>query len=687
MNIIDLIAAWPMTRRGAKSWVVACGSETDAAAIARACAATLAKPMAYEDVLGQLVKEGEFEAAELFMQDGEVLDAVDAEVLQRLEGMLEQARGAAAEVVRGRLADLQLRAKAYGTPVDVNSIVDAVRRRRNDGLAYLAQAERRVEVAEEHFVARLNEKLKSASTRGLPENILDEWRADIKHAIALGALDAASAAIDAGPTADRPLLVGVPSPPVWPYRSEALRFLVDWMFGDGVVPPGFERYRPARADSAAWRLLAELRGLDPHAKTTSLLESIAGVLDCRLVQPEVLDGGVRGRLDDLGAPAFYAFGPRAWPGGIPVWLPREDGQFGRSFSPEDLAIEVGTGPGTNKPEGVLRLDFHDVLAVLYDRANRRARLIAQLGRQLPLDRAFTCVRADETVRWERSDIPAHVTSGERPVLLVGAPGMGKSTLLLELAHDAVSAVEVVSAARGGDMPAGELLLVDDVDALGPDDIRRLVRDVHWARTTRTAAPKVVVAARPEKVAAFEQVAPNFFELAELPPRSSSALREQARTMLGWVGVEAVVPGSYDRLAFLAGGNPTVLFYLCRALASVLASEKDRRRFTQRDVERAWQDPSMRDAIRKLLWLPIRDVAGVGDTMQVLVDFCDPGGSLALDEATWAINEALGNHEAPWIEGHLTLLRRYGLIRRTDDGIGLSLGGPGLLVRSWLLERD
>lgn len=686
MNAVDLIVAWPMTRRGARSWVAACGGETDADAIARACAATLAKPMSPEDVIGQLVKEGEFEAAELFMQDGIVLDAVDAEALHRLEGRLEQARGEAVELVRGKLADLQLRAEAYGTPVNVDSVVDAVRRQRDAGLEHVAHAERRVEEAEEHFVARLKARLKSASTRGLPENILDEWRAGIEHAIALGALDAASAAIDAGPTADRPLLVGVPAPPVWPYRTEALRFLVDWMFGDGVVPPGFERYRPDRADSAAWRLLAELRARHAHEETTSLLESIAGVLDCRLVQPEVSDGGVRGRLDDLGAPAFYAFCPRAWPDGIPVWLPGEYGPFGRSVAPEDLAIEVATGPRTIQPENVLRLDFHDVLAVLHDRPNRRPRLLAQLGRQLPLDRAFAGPRADETVRWERSDIPAHATSGDRPVLLVGAPGMGKSTLLLELAHDAVNSVEVVSAARAGDLPEAELLLVDDVDALAPDDIRRFVRDVHWARTTRTPKPTVVVAVRPEKVAAFEQAAPNIFALVELPRRSSSALREQARTMLGWVGVEAVAPGSYDRLAFLGGGNPTVLFHLCRALAHVLAREKDRRRFTQRDVEAAWQDPAAREAIRNLLWLPIQAVTGLAETMQVLVDFCDPGETLPFDDATWAINETLGNHEAPWIEERLTLLVRYGLIRRTVDGIGLSLGGPGLLVRSWLAER-
>lgn len=682
MNASDLLAAWSLTRRGAMSWVAACGNEMDSTSVARACAATLANPMPYEAVVGLLVDKGYFEAAELLMLDDIVLDELDAETVQSLEGRLEQARRGAVEVVQGKLVDLRLRAEARRIPVDAVAVLAAVNRHREEGLVLLAQAERQVEEAEAEFVLGLKERLRSATAHGLPEDVIAEWRAGVEHAISCGAVEAASAAIDAGPSADRPLLVGVPTPPVWPYRSEPLHFLVEWMFGDGVVPPGFERYRPEQEDSAAWALLVGLRA---RSETTSLLESLANVLACRLLHAEVSEEGVHGRLDDLGAPGFNAFGPRAWPDGVPVRLRIAGRSPGLGAAPQDLVIEVTAEPAAHQPQNVLRLDLHDVLAVLYDRPNRRSRLLAQLGRQLPLDSAFTGLRADESVRWKRSDISDDMESGEQPILLVGAPGMGKSTFLLELARDARGSVEILSAARGAELPEVDLLLVDDADNLGPGDVRRFVRDVHWVRTTRTPAPSVVVALRPEKVRLFEQAAPSLFKLVELPSRSSSAIREQARSMLGWIGLEAVAPASYDRLAFLAGGNPTVLFYLCRALVGVIANEGGRRHFTQRNVEAAWQDLELQAAVRNLLWIPLGNISGMTDMLQVLTDYCNPGEMLTLDDITWAINETLGAQEPAWIDDRLCLLARYGLIRRTDRGFGLSQSGLGLLVRNWLEE--
>lgn len=681
----EMIGAWTLAARGPSSWLAYCTGVAGSVALARACAATLAKPMEPTEVLGDLLAAGEFDAAELLLQDSGVFAGFDAEVLHDLETRLEQARAAAVEIVRGKLADLQARAAARGLVVNEGDVVQAVKRQKSAGVGLLEQEERRIEDAETSVVQQLRSALAQSDPGGLDGTAYAEWQANVEHAISLGALEAARAAIEMGPSGDRPPLVGVPSPPVWPYRSEPLHFVVDWMLGEGVIPPGFDRYRPETDDRDAWRLLEVLRE-GASLGTEAVLHALAGVVGSKVIDAKVREDGVLGRLDNLGAQGFHAFGPRAWPSGIPVWLPAGDASAHPDDVDNGLVIEVAVGPKAGTARHILRLDVHDILAVLEDREHRRGRLLAQLGRQLPLDMAFVDLRADASVRWERSDLPPGLASGELPVLLVGAPGMGKSTLLLELSEAQCEHARIASAAAGGDLPDVDLILIEDADRLGADELRVFVRDVHRARTTRTPPRRVLVATRPEKVPVIERVAKKMFDVVELPPRSSAALREQARTMLGWIGVEATSPGCYERLAFLAGGNPTVLFLLCRALTKALAREGiDRRRFTPHHVQLAWEDSDARASVRELLWTPIKDFDGASGTLRVLVDFCVLGETISLADVTWALNETLGERQEEWIVERLTLLRRYGLVREVKGSFGLRLGWAGMLVRSWLEE--
>lgn len=685
MKLSDMIGAWKLAARGPSSWLAYCAGEADSVALARACAATLARQMEPTKVFCDLLGAGEFDAAELFLQATGAFSGFNAEVLHDLETRLEQARTAAVEIVRGKLADLQIRAATHEVVVNEGDVVRAVKRRKSAGVGLLEQEERRIEDAETSVVQQLRSALAQSDPGGLDSTAYAEWHVSVEHAISLGALEAARAAIEMGPSGDRPPLVGVPSPPVWPYRSEPLHFVVDWMFGEGVIPPGFERYRPKPDDRDAWRLLKALRE-GASLGTAAVLHALAGVVGSKVIDVKVRDNGVLGRLDNLGAQGFHAFGPRAWPSGIPVWLPGGEASAHPDDVDNGLVIEVSVGPKGEAARHVLRLDVHDILAVLEDREHRRGRLLAQLGRQLPLDRAFVAQRADASVRWERSDLPPGLASGDHPVLLVGAPGMGKSTLLLELAETQGERVRIASAVAGGDLPDVDLILIEDADRLGADELRVFIRDVHWARTTRTPPRRVFVATRPEKVPVIERVAKMMFDVVELPPRSSAALREQARTMLGWIGVEATSPGCYERLAFLAGGNPTVLFLLCRALTKALACEGiNRRRFTPHHVQLACEDSDARARVRELLWTPIKEFDGASDTLRVLVDFCVLGETISLANITWALNETLGERQEEWIVERLTLLRRYGLVREVKGSFGLRLGWAGMLVRSWLEE--
>lgn len=669
----ELLSAWSLVARGPASWLAYCAGETESVALARACACTLASPVNPTTLFDRLLAAGDFDAAELLLESAS-LEGVDAERLHELESTLERGRSAAVGEIQGQLVDLEARAVARDVVLNKGDIVEAVRRQRNVGLDLLGKAEQRVEAAEAAVVQELRMALDESGPGELDEVAHAEWRANVEHAIDLGAIEAARAAIEMGASLDRPPLVDVPLPPVWPYRTESLRIVVDWMFGEGVIPPGFERYRPRNDDAEAWRFLEALRA-GPTLGTKAVLSGIAGVLETSVESVEVCEDGVLGRLKNLGAPGFHAFGPCAWPSGIPIWLPAADAP-----PPSDrvvgLILELAGGAESGTTS-VLRLDVHDVLAVLRGREHRRERLLAQLGRQLPLERAFTDLHADAAIRWDRRTLPPELMSGQRPMLLVGAPGMGKSTLLLKLAEADGDKATVLSAA-GGDLPEAELLLIDEADRLDADELRTFVRDVHWA----TLTPRVLVATRPEKVSAFEQVAKKMFEVVELPPRSVAALREQARTMLGWVGVEAVSPGSYDRLAFLAGGNPTLLFFLCRALCAVL-SRDNRRCFTPHHVVLAWESSELRKSVRDLLWTPLQGFEGAADIIQVLIDFCDPGKTLTVDMIAWTIEETIGQRQSNWIAERLTLLRRYGLVRELNGNYGLSLSGPGMLVRSWL----
>lgn len=673
----ELLSAWSLVARG-PAWQAYCAGETDPVALARACACTLASPVDPTTLFDRLLAAGDFDAAELLLESA-FLEGVDAEHLHELESTLERGRSAAVGEVQGQLVDLEARAVARDVVLRKGDIVEAVRRHRNVGLDLLGKEEQRVQAAEVALVQKLRMALDESGPGELDEVAHAEWRANVEHAIDLGAIEAARAAIEMGASLDRPPLVGVPLPPVWPYRTESLRIVVDWMFGEGVIPPGFERYRPRNDDAEAWRFLEALRA-GRTLGTKAVLSGIAGVLETSVESVEVREDGVLGRLENLGAPGFHAFGPCAWPAGIPIWLPSGDAPPPSERVVNGLILElaVGTESGTTS---VLRLDVHDALAVLRDREHRRERLLAQLGRQLPLERAFTDLHADAAISWDRCTLPPELMSGQRPMLLVGAPGMGKSTLLLKLAEADGDKATVLSAAVGGDLPEAELLLIDEADRLDADELRTFVRDVHWARTTHTLTPRVLVATRPEKVSAFEQVAKKMFEVVELPPRSVPALREQARTMLGWVGVEAVSPGSYDRLAFLAGGNPTVLFFLCRALSAVLSRE-NQRRFTPHHVALAWEDSELRKSVRDLLWTPLQGFEGAADTIQVLVDNC-AGETLAVDMIAWVIEETIGQRQPDWLAERLTLLRRYGLVRELDGNYGLGLSGPAMLVRSWL----
>ncbi|MBL9106382.1 MAG: hypothetical protein JNL82_36000 [Myxococcales bacterium] len=660
MKPSDLLQAWAATRRRAEAWGAVFAD--DPTELVRVCGAALAAPQDPGAVVRALVNDGEFELAELLLLDEEFADSAGPALLATLEAEVTHARSVSLQEIEADLEFVLPRASSLGVPIDVAAIRSAGRRRA-DARRLLAEAERRVADAEEARVAAVLVRLRAVPQGESTPAAFESWQAAVRRALAMGDYEVVDAALAQGPTADLPPAIDVPEPIRWPYDGESVAELLRWFGGDRPSPPAFGRYLPHDDDAAQALLNAASRWSewagDP-VEVDALLQAFAAVLDCKLVS-EARPGGATHRLDDLSAPGFHAFGRSRWPDGIPVEF---DG---------DGTFLVGVAGGA------LRLPLRTVLAVLHDRGGRRWRLLAELGRQVRLADAFPSLLPDESVRWERHDVTIP-DAADAAVLLVAAPGMGVTTLLRELA--APLAGVVIDAPLEPELPEAPAIFLDRADRLGPTELRALVREIHWIRTTRQPAPRIVLAGRPELRAKLGPLPRDTFVTLALSGRSLPALREQARTTLAWVGIHATRPGIHDRMAWLASGNPTLLLLLCRAVARRLDETGGvSRRIDDDLVVAAWRSSELRHAARVLLWDPVLRNDGVSELIRAIVHLDLPGRPLRRDELGWLLEE----RDDAWIAARMDLLVDYGLVRRDADGERPWPGGLAQLVSHWTDE--
>ena len=666
MSINKLLQAWPRVQRSALAWRIRMEESDAPDRLARAVGAALAEDRNPAEVVQALLEEGEFEAAELLMLEAQLDD----------EGLIQARRGAK-EALAPRLEALKRRAALVKVALDAQEILELLDGNRRTAEARLKRAEQEVVQAEDALTQAIRHQLGASSSE---DDTREPWQESVERALQQGDLAAARTRLEAGPTGDLSTL-SLPAAPRWLWRGRPLPEILGWFFGEGLQPPGFARYQPESDDQAARDFLAAVRlhlQAPSEATRNQLAHAVAPVLGCRVLNHHSSPEAAFVVLDDLSTPGLPALGRLRWPQGIALAVTAEDRE--PTSLPEDLPKDLLIRWATHEvgpASGALVLQLPPILAVLSDRAHRRERLLLTLGRQFPLAQAFDEARPDESIRWERREWPQF--SAEEPNLLVGAPGMGKSTLLREMALYAGSLVK----ASTEELPEADLLYIDEIDRLDPPALRALVREVHWVVTTRDPAPRVVLAVRPATRPLIESLCSRGFRFQThvLPPRSLQVLRDQASTLLGYLGVQAAQPGAHDHIALLASGNPTLLFHLCGALVSLL---KDRHeKFTTEHVEAAWRAERMDRVSRSLFWEPLKGNASAVQVLRFIADYGQP--YLSRDDLSWLIGQQ-PDFSGP-LEAHLTLLLDYGLIQQGDPGLRLCPGGLTERVHAWLRASE
>ncbi len=660
MKTSDLLRAWSSTRRRPETWRAMFDDDPQRAI--RACGAAIAAPQDPRAVVEGLVRAGEYELAELLLLDEEFAAATTPAQSEVLESIISQAQAASLAALAVNLDFVALRGRKLGVEIDAPTIRRAATRQRAAGEQLLATARDDVAFAEQIETQALADRLEAVvCPHEIAAEDFERWRTSVRRMIGFSDFDAAQGALTHGPTADRPPPVEVPEPVWWPFDAEPLDKLLRWYFGEHPAPPRFGPFIPGPTDKLAWAFLAALRrwSAPDDGAGEELLQQFAAVIGGELVAIDVIDGRWGARLANLSAPGFHAFGRRRWPDGIPVEV-------------DDQGVFI-----VRIEDSALRLPTHTVLAVLQDPDARRARLLAELGRQLPLTVAFASMLADESVRWARHDVTVDLPVDGTPVLLVAAPGMGMTTLLRELAAPIPGATIVE--ACGTSLLEAPAIFLDRTDQLAPAELRTLILEIHWARSMRRPPPIVVLAGRPELRAKLRGFPPGMFVERSLPMRSAAALREQARVTLAWVGITATRPGIHDRMAWLASGNPTLLLYLCRAIANRLITRGSPARRVDDDLlDEAWRAEDLRRDARALLWEPVSMREGVRDVVLAITDLTSAGRPLPREDLIWALE---GRDDA-WIDERVQLLADYGLVSVTGDSVRIWPGGLVQLVQMW-----
>ena len=645
--------------------------------LGRGVAEALLEPHTPERMLTALIAAEEWQAAALFLLDEMGTKGFSAEELLRWEESLRRARSASIAALRTQWGDLDKQAAAMRLEAAVEPAWGG---RGEDDKRALRERARQVQRAQADISAALRARV---ADLGDAEAALRE---EVEALIAAGALSEAETLLDSPRSSEQSPL---PSPPVWPFKGQGdAQTWLAWIFDDLPAPVAFfDRFRPKASDQEAWRLLEALyRPIRDEGEV--ILRCLGKLLGTETVGLIRRVDGWHGRLRDLAETGFSALGAARWPEGVAVWLPADPEAPPPRLSSDELLIRVATQEHAPHASGQLVLRLSQLLGALaHEPEERRRRLLAALGAEIPLDRLFERVVADATTAWPAKEAVQQTLdrSDARPVLVSAPPGIGKTVLLQRLAQTTGAAVLGPSA----ELPETGVALIDCAQGLDAPAARRLVQAIHWIATLGDSPPLVVVTARPETAMLLERVRRDFFRRVPLEALHHGDARRSAQTQLAWGGVRAESPWLFDRLASLSAGNPQALAHLCEALTRVMFTmNPHQREFTEEHVARAWSDTRLRAALRALCWEPLSDRAELRVVARAIVECCDDQGALTHEDLRWAVGDLYGTPltEATPADA-VTLLEAYGFIDDAHDRVTLRRVGPALLLPEWARPDD
>lgn len=681
-SLFALFRSWEGRRQSRYAWQTSLHADADTERTLRAVGAAVLTRADTSRVARDLIEAGEFDAVDWLIDDVAWTPEIRANIDEERRAAIDRARSE----ISTRVELLRTRAEAVDVAVDADAILEWADRSRDQARAVFESAMKTVQRAEERSRSSLRRRLKEAARRIPPSPSRARWQEGVERSIHLGAFKIARETLDAGPDASGMSPFELPQRPPALRASTTVEDILGWYHDPFSPRPGKLELTLDDDDDHARDLLTAVGELlvgenERNRRRVAVL--VTQILGGRVLT--VLDSPSSATIliDGLSTPGLEALAARRWPEGMPLTLTSPGAQ--PDYTLTGLGVRLVRPQDKPGSGDWLELRLLDVLAVLSDRDHRSARLLRILGPQIPLTAAFADLPRDSLVEWSKRKL----RTGES-VLYVAAPGMGAASLRAHLA--AQMGAQYIEAADLEDIdpPSEPCVLVLEVppelDARG---LRRFVRELYYLTDTCTELG-VAATALPEAAYFINQLAPGQFELDRIQPCPTETLRNNAVVTLGWIGVEAADPALYDRIAMLASGNHTVLWYVCRALVTQLSDEE--RSFDRNHLDRAWHDGALRADIRSLLWTPLSAAPARLRLLRLIAEFV-PVGSRAEHFAD--LVEMLDEEEPDWSIGEswqrdLQVLQHYGLVTFTQhstDGLIVSLQPGGLteLVGQWLHE--